>query len=161
MKFFFLLIFLFFTQTFVYSQSSVIAKWTVISAFDGDVYINSKTDSFFISEQFKKSFGDSLSLAKKFFQTTYLNNRFEFKTDGRYFIYPVEYPKVSGTYVLNKTDSTILLNRTDSANRGEFDPKFFLSEAKKLKYFFTKSLLHLYLEFEQRHVEFILEKESK
>ncbi len=158
MKIVFLLSVFIFTQITLYSQSSVIAKWTVISAFDGDVYINSKTDSFSLSENFKKLFGDSLSLAKKLFQTSYLGNRFEFKDDGVYHIYPAEDPKVTGTYVVNNTDSIILLNRTDSANRGEFDPKFFLSEARKLKYFFVRSLLHLYLEFEERHVEFILEK---
>jgi len=161
MKIFFLLAVFIFSQTSLYAQSSVIAKWTVVSAFDGDVYINSKTDSFSISENFKKLFGDSLSMAKKMFQTFYLGNRFEFKDDGVYHIYPVEDLKVTGTYVVNYTDSTILLNRTDAANRGEFDPKFFLSEAKKLKYFFTKSLLHLYLEFEERHVEFVLEKEPR
>jgi hypothetical protein len=161
MKIFFLLAAFIFTQTTLYSQSPVIARWTIISAFDGDVYINSKTDSFSMSEQFKKLFGDSLSMAKKLFRTTYLDNHFEFKADGVYHIYPAEYPKITGTYVVNNNDSTILLNRTDSANRGEFDPKFFLSEAKKLKYFFTKSLLHLYLEFEERHVEFVLEQESK
>ena len=148
-------------QNTLSAQSSVIGRWTIVSAFDGDVYINSKTDSFSMSEQFKKLFGDSLSMAKKMFQTTYLNNRFEFREDRVYHIYPAEDPKVTGTYVVNNTDSTILLIRTDSANRGEFDPKFYLSEAKRLKYFFKKSLLHFYLESEERHVEFILEREPK
>jgi hypothetical protein len=161
MKIFSLLAVSIFMQITLYSQSSVITKWTVISAFDGDVYINSKTDSFSISDQFKKLFEDSLPIAKKFFQTTYLDNRFEFKDDGVYHIYPADYPKITGTYVVNNIDSTILLNRIDTANRGEFDVKHFLGEAKKLKYFFTKSLLHLYLEFEERHVDFVLEKEPK
>ena len=100
-------------------------------------------------------------MAKRFFQTTYLGNRFEFSDAGVYHIYPKEDPKVAGTYVVTNTDSTILLKRTDSANRGEFDPKFYLSEAKRLKYFFKKSLLHFYLESEERHVEFILEREPK
>ena len=161
MRIFFSLAACIFMQITLYSQSSVVAKWTVISAFDGDVYINSKTDSFSISNQFKNLFGDSLPMAKKFFQTGYLDNHFEFKNNGVYHIYPADYSKITGTYVANPIDSTIILNRTDTANRGEFDLKNFLGEAKKLKYFFSKSLLHLYLEFEERHVEFVLEKESK
>jgi hypothetical protein len=155
-----LLAFFIFSEGTLYSQSSVIGKWSVSSAFDGDVYISSKPDSFSMSQQFQRFFsGDSMPDAKKFFQTAYLNNRFEFKADGVYHIYPAEDPNVSGTYMVNNADSTILLNRTDSANRGEFDLKYYLSEAKVLKYFFKKSLLHLYLQFNERHVEFVLYKE--
>jgi hypothetical protein len=161
MKTLFLITILLFTQNDLFSQSTVVGKWTVISAFDGDVYLDSKSDSFTISKRFQKLFGDSLLMAKKIFQTSYLGNRFEFKEDGIYCIYPVEDPEVSGKYVINKADSIILLKRTDTNNTGEFDPRFFLSEAKKLKYFFTNSLLHLYLEFEERHVDFVLEREEK
>jgi hypothetical protein len=57
----------------------LVGKWKVISAFDGDIFITSKTGSFSVSEQFKILFGDSLPMAKIFFQTMYLDNCFEFE----------------------------------------------------------------------------------
>jgi hypothetical protein len=114
MKVFFVSAAIFSTQTFLYSQPSITGRWMTISAFDDDIYINSKTDSFHMSEKFKMFFGDSLPMAKKFFQITYLGTSFEFNEDGTYHIFPAEDPEVIGTYVANKIDSTILLNRTNS-----------------------------------------------
>jgi hypothetical protein len=150
-------------STICFSQTnSLVGKWKVVSAFDGDIYISSKPDSFYISDRFKKLFEDSISMANKFFQTFYLGNQFEFKKNGTYNIYPKESPIVAGEYTVSRKDSIIFLNkREDSSHLNAYEPKYFLGEANKLKYFYFSHLLHLYLEFDERHVEFTLQKMEK
>ncbi|MGJ8593548.1 MAG: hypothetical protein ACSHXF_13435 [Aquaticitalea sp.] len=86
MKKIFTLLFLI-NLTILYAQnvpSSIKGEWKIISVDSGDMYLNTKTDSVSMSNQFKEIFSDLLKLVEvvNVAKLTYNNNLITFAENG-------------------------------------------------------------------------------
>lgn len=126
---------------------SLIGKWKIISIDSGDFYINTKTDSIFISKKTKTIFKDSLELnnminiAKK----TYTDNTIDFNINGNYLQKNESVVSMSGTYKINTLDKKISVTTKDDIN---FEMDYRVSD----------SILYLTMHFYDEKSKFVLEK---
>ena len=128
-------------------DSRITGKWKVVSVDSGDFYINVKTDSIFISKDFKEIFSDSLELDNviNVAKITYGNNTTEFGKNG---VYTHKFdPKITwhGTYNIVPSDKKIRVILKDNV-KWEMD------------YEFVNRLLHLTMTLYDKKTEFLLEK---
>lgn len=118
MKKIFTLLFLI-NLTILYAQnvpSSIKGEWKIISVDSGDMYLNTKTDSVSMSNQFKEIFSDLLKLVEvvNVAKLTYNNNLITFAENG---IFTQKYdPKIvqTGTYQINPSINKISVRIKDA-----------------------------------------------
>jgi hypothetical protein len=97
------------SNTFGQCDTAIIGKWRIVSIFNGEIYVNFKTDSVFVTHEAKQSFTDTVELnsfvatAKEMFRSL----SFLFQKNGVYKTFIENYDEDSGTYCF-KHESNIL-----------------------------------------------------
>ena len=97
---------------------NIIGEWKIVSINSDDFYLNVKTDSTWISEEFKELFSDSSEIENVFnvARMTYNNNVMEFSETGGYTQKVDGELRMIGTYEIKPSLSKIILLLKDKVN---------------------------------------------
>ena len=132
-------------------KSFPVGEWQTISAFTGDVYVSSKSDSTFISDEMKERYPDT-EVQRKLIQISrdvYLSQRFIFREDGTYLLINFDKKLIEERYKLNRAKSVIETFSKNAA--GEYI-------TDEIKYRQKGKFLYLIMDSEDNPSELMLEK---